>query len=149
NHDQLARFLMKYASASAAHGDIKKAVDLATKAAGIDENSMRTILGAGSESQKKAYAAAEAGHADDLVSLHVVNGPHDPGAARLGLLAVLRRKGRVLDALVDSVGALRRRLSPADAEVFDELAALRTIAAGGLMKSASSPEEQLVVEAAE
>jgi CHAT domain-containing protein len=110
---------------------------------------MRTILGAGSESQKKAYAASEATHADQIVSLHVTNGPKDPGAARLALLAILRRKGRVLDALVDSVGALRRRLSPADAKLFDELAGLRTITARSLMNATSSPEEQFIQEAVE
>jgi CHAT domain-containing protein len=149
HHDQLARFLMNHAAAGVASGEFDKALHLVARAADIDEGNMRTILGAGSEAQKKAYATAAARHADRIVSLHVTQGPKDPHAARLALLAILRRKGRVLDALVDSVGALRRRLSPGDVELFDELAMLRAVVAQSLVKAVSSPEEQFVLEAAE
>jgi CHAT domain-containing protein len=149
SHDQLARFLSRYASMLAENNVMDRALDLATRSGDIDEHNLRLILGAGSESQKRAYAAASAAHAEELVSMHVIHAPKDPRAIRFGLLAVLRRKGRVLDALVDGVGSLRRALSAEDAALLDELAAFRSIVARTLTKPASSPEEELVVSVAE
>ena len=48
----------------------------------------------------------------------------DPHARALGLTAVLQYKGRVLDAMADSVALLRRSVDPKDQALFDELAAV-------------------------
>src|SRR5258708_27224576 len=56
-------------------------------------------------------------------------------ARALGLTAVLQYKGRVLDAMADSVALLRRSVDSKDQALFDELAAvaqqLSTLTFGG------------------
>jgi CHAT domain-containing protein len=58
------------------------------------------------------------------ISLHIQHAPADRDAARLALTALLRRKGRVLDAMTDSLGALRRSLAPGDRDLLDQLASV-------------------------
>jgi CHAT domain-containing protein len=61
--------------------------------------------------------------------------PDDRNARELALLAILRRKGRVQDALADNVSALRRHLQQEDRELLDQLktttAALAKASLGG------------------
>jgi CHAT domain-containing protein/Tfp pilus assembly protein PilF len=149
SHEQLARLLARHAALLVQIGSASRALPLATRAGDIDELNLHLILGAGSESQKRAYAAASASHAEELVSLHVVGAPRDRAATRFALLTVLRRKGCVLDALVDGVGALRRRLSAQDAALLDELASLRSKLARSLTTPAESSEDEHATSAAQ
>lgn len=148
-HPQFARLLWKQVSLLARPGSIEKALDVAERASEIDERNLRTVLGAGSESQKRAYSSANALNADRAVSLHAATAPQNPRALRLGLLTVLRRKGRVLDALVDGVGALRRRLSSEDAKLLDDLAAFRGVLARTSIAPPTTPQERLLLEGVE
>jgi hypothetical protein len=69
------------------------------------------------------------------ISLHVNLAPDNRAACRQALTTILRRKGRALDAMTDTVGALRRRFSPQDRELLDQLtetrAQLATLALAG------------------
>lgn len=47
-------------------------------------------------------------------------------AAKFALTTILRRKGRVLDALIDNMAVLRRRLKPEDISLLDQLSSART-----------------------
>ena len=58
---------------------------------------------------------------DQTVSLHAHAAPDDSEARSLAITTVLRRKGRALDAMTDSVGALRGRANPQDQALFDQL----------------------------
>jgi CHAT domain-containing protein/Tfp pilus assembly protein PilF len=147
-HPELARILMKAAAASAAHGKNDEAVALARRAADIDERNIRGVLAAGSEAQKKAYAAVNERHVHRLVSLHREQLPESGPATRLAMLGVLRHKGRVLDVLVDGLGALRRRLTPEDAALLDELSEVRALIATQLVQ-APTEEHLLAVKKAE
>jgi CHAT domain-containing protein len=51
------------------------------------------------------------------------------------MTTILRRKGRVLDAMTDSLGALRARLAPGDQALLDDLAAARSKLARELLSS--------------
>jgi CHAT domain-containing protein len=64
------------------------------------------------------------GFGDGITSLHVQNASAGPGAARLALTVLLRRKGRVLDAMTNQLAALRRSLDPGDRERLTRLAAV-------------------------
>jgi CHAT domain-containing protein len=50
-----------------------------------------------------------------------MSAPKDAAALRLAVTTVLRRKGRPLEAMADSLGALRRRATPEDAALLDAL----------------------------
>ncbi|MCI0491294.1 MAG: tetratricopeptide repeat protein [Blastocatellia bacterium] len=126
DHPSAALSLSNLATLYEAKGELSKAI--AHRSRG-NENSERQIainLAAGSEQQKLLYLATFAEDTDRTVSLHLHSAPADAAAARVALLTVLRRKGRVLDAMADSLGALRRRLAPEDRELLDRLADVRT-----------------------
>ncbi|WP_139240486.1 CHAT domain-containing protein, partial [Geitlerinema sp. PCC 9228] len=56
------------------------------------------------------------------LSLHLQATPNNSDAARLALTTVLRRKGRILDALTNSLHTLRQNLTPENQELLDQLA---------------------------
>ena len=51
--------------------------------------------------------------------------PAPPQALRLAFTTVLRRKGRVLDAMTDSLATVRRRMSLEDQQLLAQWAAAR------------------------
>ena len=60
-----------------------------------------------------------------IISLHA-SAPSDGQALDLAFTTVLRRKGRVLEAMTDGTSALRRRLNPQDRELLDRLSGVRS-----------------------
>jgi CHAT domain-containing protein len=50
--------------------------------------------------------------------------PHDPNAAALAARVLLQRKGRVLDAMTDSLDALKQHSDPEDQALLDQLRAI-------------------------
>ena len=89
-------------------------------------HNLSLILASGSEDQKRAYVATLLSETHATVSLHARAAPDNPQALTLALSTVLRRKGRVLDAMTDSFAALRRHLNPEDRSMLDRLAAARS-----------------------
>jgi hypothetical protein len=64
---------------------------------------------------------------DRTVSLNLDAAPLDPGMISLAALVVLQRKGRVLDAMTDTLGRLRERaVSTEDRDLLDRLKATTT-----------------------
>ena len=102
-------------------GNTAEAVKLLTRRDDIRERSLALLLAIGSEEQKGRFLERLSTEADGAVSLHVLYAPSNAQAAELALTSALRRKGRVLDAMSDSFGGLRRRLNPEDRYVLDEL----------------------------
>lgn len=109
------------------------------------EHNIALTLATGSEEQKRLYMATVSTITDQTVSLHLQSAPSDEAAARLALTTVLQRKGRALDAMVDSIAALRRRMNPEDRELLDRLstasAQLAALTLNASQSSASAPEE--------
>ena len=52
--------------------------------------------------------------------------PQNADAARLAVTTILRRKGRALDAFTSQLEALRRRATPEDRKLLDDLAAMQS-----------------------
>jgi len=119
------------------------AVIAARRARDIEDRTAAAVLATGSEEQKRLYMNTLAFDTQWNIALHVQHAPADREAARLALTALLRRKGRVLDAMTDSVAALRRSLDPRDRERLNRLASvyaeLAARASRGLQKA--SPEQ--------
>jgi tetratricopeptide (TPR) repeat protein len=86
-----------------AKGEIPCALALKTQASEYVEHQLALFLATGSEEQKRAYAATLITYTDNTVTFHTHSAPSDPQALRLALTTVLRRKGRVLDAMDDSL----------------------------------------------
>ena len=108
----------------AAAGDVTRALAFQRRADAILERQLALNLAAGSERQKLAFVGAMSERTERTISLHLRDAPHDPDATSLAALVVLQRKGRVTDALIDTVAAVRQRMaSPNDQHLFDRLKA--------------------------
>jgi MYXO-CTERM domain-containing protein len=124
DHPTLSLFLSNLAELYAAQGRRTQATDATRRSVDIRDRNASALLATGSEEQKRLYMATLTAHTHSVVSLHAQHAPADPEAARLALTVLLRRKGRVLDTMTDSLGALRRSLAPGDRELLERLTAV-------------------------
>jgi CHAT domain-containing protein/Tfp pilus assembly protein PilF len=110
----------------AARGDLAEALNCQTKALMIGEHNITLNLATGSERQKLAYLAGFSSDTDFTLSLQSQAAPDNPQALNLAFTTLLRRKGRGLDAMTDTIAAIRRHASPQDQEHFDRLTEARS-----------------------
>jgi CHAT domain-containing protein len=103
-----------------AQGNLAAALDYQSRYDALLDTNIAFNLAIGSERDKVNYLDSTFERMGRAISLHLRRAPASREAADLGALAILRRKGRVLDALADSRAALRERLDPADRAVLDE-----------------------------
>ena len=142
-HPDVALFLSNLANIYYTQGDIPRAIELQNRGNNIQEYNLALTLITGSEPQKRAYIATLSGSTAQTISLHVQGSPNNPQSARLALTTILRRKGRVLDALTDSLQALKSRLNPEDKVLLDKLAMARSqLAALTFTGAGNTPLEQ-------
>ncbi len=85
------------------------------------------MLATGSEAQKLRFVTAQSfsEESDITISLNRRLAPSDRDATRLALTTVLRRKGRVLDAVSQSLQVVRDELGPDERAWLDQLASVR------------------------
>jgi CHAT domain-containing protein len=104
-----------------AQGDLARAVEYQGRYDALLDTTIDYNLAIGSEHEKVLYVDQTFERMGRAISLHLRRAPTSSDAADLGALAILRRKGRVLDVLASSQAALRERLDPAGRAVLDEL----------------------------
>lgn len=124
-HPRVATALNNLARLYAAKGDAAQALASLTRAADINERNLALVLTTGSENQKRLYMDTLAGETDFTITLHSRDAPNNPEAIRLALSTILRRKGRVLDAMQDQVEALRGHLNPRERALLEQLITAR------------------------
>ena len=125
-HPAIADSLNRLAALYRAQGAYARAVPLEQRAAEVREAQLRAELPRLSPSRERTLMELLRGETERMVSLHADSMPANPQALELALTTVLRRKGRALDASVDSQARLRAHLSPPLREKLDELARTRT-----------------------
>jgi MYXO-CTERM domain-containing protein len=129
-HTRLAEVYSEWSLCAQAQNDMPRAIELRTKANDIEENHLASVLASGSEQVKQGYLNKLAAHADDTVALHLwgdgQRAINDQAAARLALTTILRRKGRVLDAVAQGVTGLSARMSSEDKKLLTELNKVRS-----------------------
>ncbi len=103
-------------------GDVRAAVNAMKEALAIEEHYASATLTTGSDEQKQTFMATLNGSVDLAVTL----APGVDEADVLALTTILRRKGRVLDVMADSLAALRRQLTGDAQLLLDELRAATT-----------------------
>jgi CHAT domain-containing protein/Tfp pilus assembly protein PilF len=118
-----------------AKGDTPRAISLFTRIAEETENRVTKSLRSGSERQKLRIIQREAAETDLILSLHTQYAPDNPDAWRLALTTILRRKGRALDAMTDTLKALRAAAAPQDQAMLDQLAEARARLATAALES--------------
>ena len=133
-HPDTAISLNNLAALYQTTGVYEKAMPLYQRAQDIGETNTTRFLFSGDEARKRAYLEQRRIDVDANTSFSLAAA--DPRAKALGLTAVLRYKGRVLDAVADNIALLRRNAGPKDQKLFDELAVVAqqfsTLAYGGL-----------------
>jgi CHAT domain-containing protein/tetratricopeptide (TPR) repeat protein len=140
NHPNVGTYLANLSTIYWARGDTAQTLRLLARNADLRERNLALILTTGSEEQKRRYMATLANETDATVSFHVRTAPGDGGAAELALTTILRRKGRVLDAMTDQIGALRRRLNARDRALLDQLSGARSALARLQLKAIAGDE---------
>lgn len=126
HHPNVGTYLANLSTIYWGRGDTAQTLAVLARNADLRERNLALILTTGSEEQKRRYMATLANETDATVSFHVRTAPTERGAAELALTTILRRKGRVLDAMTDQIGALRRRLNPQDRMLLDQLSGARS-----------------------
>ncbi|MGB7378739.1 MAG: CHAT domain-containing tetratricopeptide repeat protein, partial [Rivularia sp. (in: cyanobacteria)] len=103
-------------------GDITRTTDFLTRGLAVEEKNLHDIYAVGSEQRKQNYAQTFTGSTDIAVTLALDKSTKNPTLAKLALTTVLRRKGRVLDAMTDTVQILRAQLAdnPETKKLFDD-----------------------------
>jgi MYXO-CTERM domain-containing protein len=124
DHPRVAITWSNMAKLYTAQGRATDAVAPAWRAMNIQDRNASALLVTGSEEQKRLYMATLVSQTHACVSLHVQHAPLDPDAALLALTVLLRRKGRVLDAMADNLTALRRSLAQSDQDLLSRLASV-------------------------
>jgi len=126
DHHDMAQSLNNLAGLHHSMGRYDKAASLFNRAADIEEANLARLLTIGSEPQKQAYMATLSGttHGTHTLALQTAS----PQAPHLGLTTLLRRKGRILDAVADSLRIVRQQLGddPQAQAQLDELIAVRS-----------------------
>jgi CHAT domain-containing protein/Tfp pilus assembly protein PilF len=125
-HPYVVTFLDDLAVLYAAKGDFAQAITAQARATSVGERNLALNLSIGSERQKLAYLALFSEQTDFTLSLHSQALPQDPQALDLAFTTLLRRKGRGLDVMANTIAALRSRAAPDDQALFDRLAEARS-----------------------
>jgi CHAT domain-containing protein len=125
-HQLIAESLSYLGALYAAKGDYDQAVKYLTRASAAVERNFRNLR-IGSERQKLAYLSIISKLSELALSLpgQAAGESSDPQAIELALTTLLRSKGRVLDAMTDTITRLRLNAEPKDQELFAKLAEAR------------------------
>jgi CHAT domain-containing protein len=111
---------------SEAMNDFADANEYQARVDQIIEKSISFNLAVGSERERLAYIDSIGEYMERSISMNVREAPNDKRAAEAAATALLQRKGRVLDALSESVATLRQHLKPEDQKLLDELGTTTT-----------------------
>jgi len=105
----------------AAMGDLSNAIKFQALVDAALEKDIDLNLAIGSERQRLAFMTSISERTDRSVSLSLQLAPNDAGANKVSMLALLQRKGRVLDGMTDTLSALRQRAEAQDQVLLDQL----------------------------
>ncbi|MDX6405799.1 MAG: hypothetical protein QOH70_3254 [Blastocatellia bacterium] len=126
NHPDVASSDNNLAFLYEATGHITDAIESRVRGNDISENNIELNITTGSQRQKLLFLDTLSSETNATVSLHTQSAPTSPAALKLAFTTVLRRKGRALEAMTDSIATLRKRLDPRKQALIDELIDMRS-----------------------
>jgi CHAT domain-containing protein/Tfp pilus assembly protein PilF len=128
----------------AAAGDLANAIAYQQRADTILEKELALNLVVGSEKQKLTFVRSVSERTDRTISLHLRQASGDSDASALAALVVLQRKGRVLDAMIDTFATVRRRIADTiDQGLLDQLNATTAELARVALKAPAAARPEL------
>jgi len=129
SYPKVAASYERLAALYRANGDIAKAIIYQSRGNDSRERDLARNLAAGSERHKLLYLNLSAEQTARTLSLHIQSAPNDLAACRVAFTILLRRKGRALDAMNDSLKQVRRNLKPQDQTLLSQLIESRALLA--------------------
>ena len=120
-HPKTANLFDNLAVLSEKKGNLAQAIAFHSRVITIQEHNLALNTRTGSARQKQAYLTTVTNTSESTISLHVRSVPANATARDLALTVILQRKGRTLDAMTDSLAALRKRANPEDQVLLDQL----------------------------
>ncbi|MEM8808371.1 MAG: tetratricopeptide repeat protein [Cyanobacteria bacterium P01_G01_bin.38] len=120
SHPDVATSLGHLAGFYHAQGYSERLLPLLSKKLSIEETNLSQVLSMGSGARKQLYANTLQGSTFSTLSF-AQQTPQFTELTRLAFETILRRKGRVLDAITNSNQRLRQNLSNQDKPLFDQL----------------------------
>ena len=120
-HPSVATSLNNLATLYQVQGDISRAADFLRRGLEVQEHNLN-LLNVVSEQRKQSYIRTFTGTTNYTISLSLREANYNPDVSKLALNTVLRRKGRVLDAVANSVQILQSQLgqNKSAQKLFDE-----------------------------
>jgi CHAT domain-containing protein/Flp pilus assembly protein TadD len=126
-HPNIATLLNNLGEFYWEENNINLVIDYLTQGTNLEEERLTDFLNTiGDESRKQAYINTLSRSTSIVISLHLQSAQNNPQASSLALTTILRRKGRVLDALSNIIVGLRQKQTPEIQALFDNLAEKRS-----------------------
>lgn len=125
-HPRVATFLERLSVLRLLKGDWQQALTLRSQSFAISERVVSRNLIGGSERQKLAFLSIFLNEFNRAASLHIQVAPTNTNALRFAFTTALLRKGRALDAMLDTTALIRSRADQEDQLLFDRLLNART-----------------------
>jgi len=141
SHPRISLTMTGLGQIQQAMGDLAGAAKTYEEAMAINDRDLDIVMVAGSEAQKRDFFGRIAKQTEGVVSLHLTAAPNDSAARNLALRTILRRKGKVLDAVAGNVSSLRERMTGDEAELFDQLSVARTDLARAVLGGVGAPPQ--------
>lgn len=141
-HEEVAESLRDLGRLAWKRKSLQEATGLLAQAQDIEEkNFTRLILQASEEKRKKFMERLDV---DQDISFSIGN--RSPAAINLGATAVLRMKGRILDASAENLTQIRKHLDPASKELLDQLRKVASALSNLGLKPPQNMDEQSLQE---
>lgn len=134
DHPDNARHFRNLEHLYAAKGDLPNALKSLARVNDIEEKNLPLNLAVGSERQKLAYFDPMTEQLEKTISFQAQEDAGDSQARDLATTILLQRKGRVLDAMADNMGALWNRSSAEDRALLDQLKSVTSQLAALVLK---------------
>lgn len=139
SHPRISLTMTGLGQIQQAMGDIAGALKTYEEAIKVNDRDLDVVMVAGSETQKRDFFGRISRQTEGVVSVHLLVAPTDPMARTLALRTILRRKGKVLDAVAQNISAMRQRMTGDNAALLDQLSAARTDLARAVLGGAGAP----------
>ena len=140
-HPRVAEALNHLSNVYRATGKIAQAIETRRTASAIREESLRRNFILGSERQKLDFLQQYARETTETIALHTQFAPKIPAALEMAFTVCLQRKGRVLDEMHQSIGALREAAGPETSAMFERYAEQRRLVAQLVTSGAREPKK--------
>ena len=121
NHPDVAQSLSNSGLSYQAQGKYLQALDYLAQAVEVEEAIIAENLVIGSEQQKKQFLDLFQTSTFTTISFHLTAVPKNRQAAELALTTILRRKGRVLDAMGQTLQSFRDNLDDDSVQLLTDL----------------------------